>query len=93
MITLGLVRPCARSIIPAQIRIKIRPPLPSPLGCRMISPMCRNSKPRSNSTKLSPRSAVDADMEMGRRIRLLRREKGISQIDLAGHLGLSFQQL
>jgi len=30
---------------------------------------------------------------MGRRIRLLRREKGISQTELAGHLGLSFQQM
>jgi transcriptional regulator with XRE-family HTH domain len=30
---------------------------------------------------------------MGRRIRLRRREKGISQIELAGRLGLSFQQL
>ena len=30
---------------------------------------------------------------MGRRIRLRRRERGISQIELAGHLGLSFQQV
>jgi len=30
---------------------------------------------------------------MGRRIRLGRWEKGISQIELAGHLGLSFQQM
>jgi transcriptional regulator with XRE-family HTH domain len=44
-------------------------------------------------TKLSPRSAVDADIEMGRRIRLRRRETGISQIRLARYLGLSFQQV
>jgi len=44
-------------------------------------------------TKLSPRSAGDADIEMGRRIRLRRREIGISQIELAGHLGLTFQQV
>jgi len=30
---------------------------------------------------------------MGRRIRLRRRETGISQTELAGHLGLSFQQM
>ena len=30
---------------------------------------------------------------MGRRIRLRRQEKGISQRELAGHLGLTFQQL
>jgi transcriptional regulator with XRE-family HTH domain len=55
--------------------------------------MRKKSKSRSSSTKLSPRSAVDADIEMGRRIRLRRREKGISQIELAGHLGLTFQQV
>ena len=58
----------------------------------MIS-MSRKSKPRSSLTKLSPRSAGDADIEMGRRIRLRRREIGISQIELAGHLGLTFQQV
>src|ERR1700674_2598606 len=50
-------------------------------------------KPRSSSTKLNPRSAGVADIEMGRRIRLRRRETGISQTELAGHLGLSFQQV
>ena len=30
---------------------------------------------------------------MGRRIRLRRRETGISQTELAGHLGLTFQQV
>jgi transcriptional regulator with XRE-family HTH domain len=30
---------------------------------------------------------------MGRRIRLRRRETGISQTELAGHLGLSFHQM
>jgi transcriptional regulator with XRE-family HTH domain len=55
--------------------------------------MRKNSKPRSGSTKRSPRSAGVADIEMGRRIRLRRLEKGISQTELAGHLGLSFQQV
>jgi transcriptional regulator with XRE-family HTH domain len=55
--------------------------------------MRRKPKSRSSSTKLSPRSAVDADIEMGRRIRRRRQEKGISQRELAGHLGLTFQQL
>ena len=55
--------------------------------------MRRKSKPRSSSTKLSPRSAGDVDIELGRRIRLRRLEKGISQIELAGHLGVTFQQV
>src|SRR5882724_2470027 len=55
--------------------------------------MRRKSKPRSSSTKLGPRSAGDADIEMGRRIRLRRRKTGISQKDLAGHLGVTFQQV
>ena len=55
--------------------------------------MRRKPKSRSSSIKLRPRSAVDADIEMGRRIRLRRQEKGISQRELAGHLGLTFQQL
>jgi transcriptional regulator with XRE-family HTH domain len=55
--------------------------------------MRRKSKPKSRSTKRSPRSAGVADIEMGRRIRLRRREKGISQTELAGRLGLSFQQM
>jgi transcriptional regulator with XRE-family HTH domain len=57
------------------------------------APMCKKSKPRSSSSKLSPRSARNADIEMGRRIRLRRWETGISQIELAGRLGLSFQQV
>jgi transcriptional regulator with XRE-family HTH domain len=55
--------------------------------------MRKKSKPRSSSTKLNPRSAGDADIAMGRRIRLRRRETGISQIELADHLGLTFQQV
>jgi hypothetical protein len=42
--------------------------------------MRKKSKSRSSSAKLSPRSAVDADIEMGRRIRLRRRETGISDL-------------
>jgi transcriptional regulator with XRE-family HTH domain len=57
------------------------------------APMRRKSKPRSRSSKRSPRSAGVADIEMGRRIRLRRREKGISQTELAGHLGLTFHQV
>jgi len=56
--------------------------------------MRKKPKPRSSSNKqLSPRSAGIADIEMGRRIRLRRRETGISQTELADHLGLSFQQV
>src|SRR5216683_1523187 len=56
--------------------------------------MRKKPKPRSSSTKkLSPRSAGVADIEMGRRIRQRRRETGISQKELAGHLGLTFQQV
>jgi transcriptional regulator with XRE-family HTH domain len=57
------------------------------------APIRKKSKPRSRSAKLSPRSAGDADIEMGRRIRLRRREKHISQRGLARHLELSFQQV
>jgi transcriptional regulator with XRE-family HTH domain len=53
--------------------------------------MRRKSKPKS--TKLSPRSAGDADIEIGRRIRLRRFEVGISQKELADKLGLTFQQV
>jgi hypothetical protein len=42
------------------------------------APMRKKSKPRSSSSKLSPRSAGDTDFEMGRRNRLRRRETGIS---------------
>ena len=55
--------------------------------------MRRKSKPRSSSTKLSPRSAGDADIEMGRRIRLRRLEAGISQEELGDKLGVTFQQV
>jgi transcriptional regulator with XRE-family HTH domain len=63
-------------------------------GLQKDLPMRRKSKPKSSSTKqLSPRSAGVADIEMGRRIRQRRREIGISQTELAGKLGLSFQQM
>jgi len=55
--------------------------------------MLKKSKSRSSSTKLSPRSTGDADIEMGKRIRQRRREKGFSQKELAGHLGLTLQQV
>jgi transcriptional regulator with XRE-family HTH domain len=81
--------------------------LHSALGCMIIHlgqnartselravTMRKKSKPKNRHSKsTSPRSAVSADIEMGRRIRLGRAEKGISQIELAGHLGLSFQQM
>lgn len=34
-----------------------------------------------------------AEKEIGRKIKLLRRSKGISQIELAGKVGVSFQQI
>ena len=63
-------------------------------GLQKDLPMRRKSNPKSSSSKqLSPRSAGVADIEMGRRIRPRRREIGISQTELAGKLGLSFQQM
>jgi transcriptional regulator with XRE-family HTH domain len=56
-------------------------------------PMRSKSKPRSSSTKLSPRSAGNADIEVGRRIRLGRLEAGISQQELGDKLGVTFQQV
>ncbi len=42
---------------------------------------------------IRPRDATKPDIELGHRIRLRRVEQGISQSDLAGHLGVSFQQV
>jgi transcriptional regulator with XRE-family HTH domain len=58
--------------------------------------MPKKSKSRTNRpkpTKLSPRSAAKADIEMGRRIRERRRELKISQVELGKKLGISFQQV
>jgi transcriptional regulator with XRE-family HTH domain len=55
--------------------------------------MRSKSKPRSSSTKLSPRSAGNADIEMGRRIRLRRLEAGMSPKELGDKLGVTFQQV
>lgn len=41
----------------------------------------------------SPRSADGRDREIGRRIRLLRAERNISQQELGERLGVSFQQI
>jgi ribosome-binding protein aMBF1 (putative translation factor) len=62
-------------------------------GLQNNLPMRRKSEPKSRSTKRTPRSAGVADIEIGRRIRLRRREKGITQTELAGHLGLTFHQV
>jgi hypothetical protein len=42
--------------------------------------MRKKSKSRSISTKLSPRSAVDVDIKMGRRIRLRRKEPDVDRV-------------
>jgi transcriptional regulator with XRE-family HTH domain len=58
--------------------------------------MPKKSKSRTNRpkpTKLSPRSAAKADIEMGRRIRERRKELKISQDELGNKLGISFQQV
>lgn len=43
--------------------------------------------------KISVRSADDIDFQVGQRIRLFRNERSISQAELAGKLGISFQQI
>lgn len=40
-----------------------------------------------------PSSSHAIDVHVGRRIRALRKAAGLRQVDLAGHLGISFQQL
>src|SRR5882724_12929061 len=56
--------------------------------------MRKKSKPRTlKPTKLNPRSAGNADIEMGRRIGLRRVEIGLSQSELGEKLGVSFQQV
>jgi transcriptional regulator with XRE-family HTH domain len=42
---------------------------------------------------MSNRSANKADTEIGRRLRLLRIERGLSQDELGSQLGISFQQV
>jgi hypothetical protein len=42
--------------------------------------MRKRSKSRSISTKLSPRSAVDVDIKMGRRLRLRRKEPDVDRV-------------
>jgi transcriptional regulator with XRE-family HTH domain len=39
------------------------------------------------------RSATPIDIEVGKRIRLRRIEKGLSQTELGDHLGITFQQI
>lgn len=44
-------------------------------------------------TNVRPAPMSDLDAEIGFRIRQARQKKGLSQKDLAAHLGISFQQL
>jgi transcriptional regulator with XRE-family HTH domain len=53
--------------------------------------MRKKSKPKPK--KLHPRSAGNADIEMGRLIRARRVESGMSQSALAEQLGITFQQV
>jgi transcriptional regulator with XRE-family HTH domain len=45
------------------------------------------------SGKTKKRRAGAADVEIGRKIRALRLERGLSQTDLADGIGLTFQQV
>ena len=47
----------------------------------------------ATSGKMKKRRAGAADVEIGRRIRALRLERGLSQTDLADGIGLTFQQV
>ena len=47
----------------------------------------------ATSGKMKKRRAGPADVEIGRKIRALRLERGLSQTDLAGGIGLTFQQV
>lgn len=47
----------------------------------------------NRSKKKSTRSAGSLDLEIGERIRASRLERNVSQQDLAGQLGITFQQL
>jgi transcriptional regulator with XRE-family HTH domain len=48
---------------------------------------------KAKAKKSAPRSAGKHDLELGKRIRLRRIEQRISQADLGGELGVSFQQV
>jgi hypothetical protein len=54
--------------------------------------MRKKSKSRSISTKLSPRSAVDVDIKMGRRIRLRRKEPDVDRVLDTRDLGAVLDQ-
>jgi len=47
----------------------------------------------ATSGKMKKRRAGPADVEIGRKIRALRLERGLSQTDLADGIGLTFQQV
>jgi transcriptional regulator with XRE-family HTH domain len=65
-----------------------------PAADNRAASMRKKSKPRTlKPTKLNPRSAGNADIEMGRRIGLRRVEIGLSQSELGEKLGVSFQQV
>jgi len=65
-----------------------------PAADNRAASMRKKSKPRTlKPTKLNPRSAGNADIEMGRRISLRRVEIGLSQSELGEKLGVSFQQV
>ena len=48
---------------------------------------------KTKLSKTHPRTAVDADAELGRRIRKHRTDRKMSQQELAAYLGVSFQQV
>jgi DNA-binding Xre family transcriptional regulator len=51
-------------------------------------------KPRRRYKEIAPHPSADPiDVYVGRRIRMLRVERGISQSALGAHLGMSFQQI
>jgi transcriptional regulator with XRE-family HTH domain len=43
--------------------------------------------------KIDPRKADSTDVEVGRLVRALRLSRGLSQTDLANHIGVTFQQV
>ena len=43
--------------------------------------------------KPKPRDAGEADVDMGAKLRSLREQHGVTQIELGNKLGISFQQI
>ena len=55
--------------------------------------MAEAQRKRERKTRAGTRRLTSRDIDVGRRVRVLRLQRRLSQTDLANHLGVSFQQV